>query len=106
MAGVRVDSTGIRSEDPPDTLNSSSYAEAAKQAWLVMLAISQDPDLATRKAATALGIVDDVGSIEVGKLADIVLLNRDPLADIDNTRSIWRVIKGGWVFDPQMLRTR
>lgn len=63
-------------------------------------------DLATRRAATALGIVDEVGSIEVGKLADIVLLNRDPLADIDNTRAIWRVIKGGWIFDPQMLRTR
>ena len=63
-------------------------------------------DLATRRAAAALGIADEVGSIEVGKQADIVLLNLDPLADIENTRTIWRVVKNGWVFDPDKLRTR
>ena len=39
-----------------------------------------------------------------GKLADIVLLDANPLEDIKNTQSIWRVIKGGWVFDPEALR--
>jgi len=39
-----------------------------------------------------------------GKLADIVVLDADPLVNIRNTQSIWRVIKGGWVFDPAKLR--
>jgi hypothetical protein len=31
------------------------------------------------------------------------LLEANPLEDINNTRSIWRVIKGGWVFEPEEL---
>jgi hypothetical protein len=31
------------------------------------------------------------------------LLSADPLEDIHNTESIWRVIKGGWLFDPDKL---
>jgi imidazolonepropionase-like amidohydrolase len=38
------------------------------------------------------------------KLADIILLDKNPLEDIKNTQSIWRVIKGGWVFDPEKLK--
>ena len=44
------------------------------------------------------------GTLQVGKLADIVLLDANPLEDIKNTQTIWRVIKGGWVFDPEALR--
>jgi Tol biopolymer transport system component/imidazolonepropionase-like amidohydrolase len=60
--------------------------------------------IATQKAAEAVGAGGDLGAIEVGKLADIVLLDANPLEDITNTRVIWRVIKGGWVFDPEELR--
>ena len=35
---------------------------------------------------------------------DIVLLDANPLEDIRNTQTIRRVIKGGWVFDPEALR--
>jgi imidazolonepropionase-like amidohydrolase len=59
--------------------------------------------IATRDAAEAVGAGDDLGTLEVGKLADIVLLDANPLEDISNTQSIWRVIKGGWVFDPEEL---
>jgi imidazolonepropionase-like amidohydrolase/Tol biopolymer transport system component len=59
--------------------------------------------IATLDAATTVGAEDDLGSIEVGKLADIVLLDANPLEDIKNTQNIWRVIKGGWVFDPEEL---
>ena len=45
-----------------------------------------------------------LGTLEVGKLADIVLLDANPLEDIKNTQTIWRVIKGGFVFDPNELR--
>ncbi len=51
-----------------------------------------------------MGAEDDLGTLEVGKLADIVLLDANPLEDIKNTQSIWRVIKGGWVFDPEELQ--
>ena len=34
----------------------------------------------------------------------LLLLDANPLEDIKNTQSIWRVIKGGWVFDPEVLR--
>ncbi len=51
-----------------------------------------------------MGAEDDLGTLEPGKLADIVLLDANPLEDIKNTQTIWRVIKGGWVFDPEKLR--
>ncbi len=60
--------------------------------------------IATQEAAVAVGAEDDLGTLEVGKLADIVLLDANPLEDIKNTQTIWRVIKGGWVFDPEKLR--
>ena len=62
--------------------------------------------LTTVEAAKALGVQDDLGTLEVGKLADIVLLNANPLEDIKNTQAIWRVVKGGWVFDPEELKPR
>jgi imidazolonepropionase-like amidohydrolase/Tol biopolymer transport system component len=59
--------------------------------------------IATEHAADAVGARNDLGTIEPGKLADIVLVDRDPLIDIKNTQTIWRVLKGGWVFDPSRL---
>ena len=34
----------------------------------------------------------------------LLLLDANPLEDIKNTQTIRRVIKGGWVFDPEQLR--
>ncbi len=60
--------------------------------------------IATQEAATAVGAEGDLGTLEPGKLADLVLLDANPLENIRNTQTIWRVIKGGWVFDPEELR--
>jgi hypothetical protein len=59
---------------------------------------------ATSAAARMLGIDREVGTIAVGMVADLVLLDADPLADIRNTRRIWRVVQGGRVVDRTLLR--
>jgi imidazolonepropionase-like amidohydrolase len=53
---------------------------------------------ATRVPAEWLGIADSVGTIARGRVADLVLLDADPLADIDNTRRIAAVVLRGRVF--------
>ena len=53
--------------------------------------------LATSEAAVALGVGDQLGSIEIGKLADLVLLAGDPLSDISDSRNVAWVMKNGEV---------
>lgn len=55
---------------------------------------------ATIMPATSLGYAKDVGSLEAGKLADLVVLNADPTIDIRNTDKIYRVMQGGRLYDP------
>ena len=50
---------------------------------------------ATRTAARAIGIADSLGTIEPGKLADLVLLGADPTLDIANTQEVVGVFKSG-----------
>jgi imidazolonepropionase-like amidohydrolase len=59
---------------------------------------------ATVTAAEALGQSDNLGSLEPGKLADIVVLEGDPLADIQNARRVRMAVKGGRVYDAAALR--
>ena len=54
--------------------------------------------VATRNAAEFMGQLDRRGTIEVGKAADLVLLDKDPLADIHNTRSIQAVVLRGKLY--------
>lgn len=61
---------------------------------------------ATRGGARVMGRSDELGTLEKGKLADFVLLDADPLADIAHLRRVFRVVKGGQVFDPQAWNRR
>jgi imidazolonepropionase-like amidohydrolase len=55
--------------------------------------------IATSNAAEALGILDDVGTIEAGKQADMIILNANPIRNIRNIGAIEGVIEDGQVFN-------
>jgi imidazolonepropionase-like amidohydrolase len=58
---------------------------------------------ATRNGALLLG-VDSLGLLAPGKVADLVILTRDPLQDIRNTLAIDRVMIRGQLLSPDSLR--
>jgi cytosine/adenosine deaminase-related metal-dependent hydrolase len=49
--------------------------------------------------ARSLGMAKDIGSLEVGKLADLVVLSADPMADIRNSEKVFQVMQGGRLYD-------
>jgi imidazolonepropionase-like amidohydrolase len=58
---------------------------------------------AAQVPARALGFDKDVGTVEAGKRADLIVIKGDPLADIRNTRNVEAVIANGQLYSPSAL---
>jgi imidazolonepropionase-like amidohydrolase len=61
---------------------------------------------ATLNPAKFLGKTDTYGTIQVGRVADLVLLDMNPLEDISHTRKIYAVVLGGKLYALASIRAR
>jgi imidazolonepropionase-like amidohydrolase len=66
------------------------WVRAGATPWQALLA-------ATRNAAAICGVADDLGTVEVGKLADLIVVAANPLEEITNVRRLLLVLKEGRV---------
>jgi hypothetical protein len=94
-SGVRFVAGTDVSGYPGLNLLSTLHEELAMYVNVVGMTPAEALATATSNAAAMLGAQDDMGTIARGRLADLLILDADPLANIRNTRRIAYVVKGG-----------
>lgn len=98
-AGVKI-AFGTDAGVYPHGLNGRQFAKMVEWGMTPMQAIQS----ATINGADLIGWKDKVGSISVGKYADIVAVTADPLKQISVLESVDFVMKGGFVFKNQLTK--
>jgi imidazolonepropionase-like amidohydrolase len=83
---------------PGDSLH-RELAELVRAGFTPMEALQA----ATQGAARFLGREKELGTVEIGHAADLVLLSANPVEDISNTRKVWAVIRNGGYYDRAAL---
>ena len=106
-AGMR-DPDGIASQKPRARIDQLAELHEGEFLWFQAMAENgmtpMDAILAaTRNIAAAYHKLDQIGTLEKGKIADLVVLDADPLQDINNVRKISLVIKEGKAVDRDKL---
>jgi imidazolonepropionase-like amidohydrolase len=99
-----LESAGVRIVGATDAGNIGTlHGPALHREFELMAAAGMRPmDIivsATKNAAAVMGKQSEVGTLERGKFADLVILDADPIADIKNTRKIFKVMKAGELFN-------
>ncbi len=85
------------------TLHASSYYQELDEMKKSGLTNQQILKASTINGAKTLGKDKELGSIETGKIADLVLLNQNPIADLDALKDIHTVIKSGHLMSPDTI---
>ncbi|MYE35337.1 MAG: amidohydrolase family protein [Gemmatimonadales bacterium] len=97
-AGVPI-SAGTDAPPAPGSEWPALYDELAYLHERVGMPMADVIQAATRNGALALGLAEDIGTVEEGKYANLVFLEEDPTAGVDNVKSIRFTLKRGRRFD-------
>ena len=90
-------------DSPLDNVATALHLNLRGQALLGHLPPWRALQSATKLPAEQFSLAKDLGTIEPGKLADLVFLGGDPLQDIRRTRDVRRVMRGGRIYDASLL---
>ena len=104
----RMHQAGVRLVTGTDAAGARLVGFSLQRELVVLVRAGLTPlealQAATLNPAIAFGRTADLGSIEVGKLADLVLLDANPLDKIENTQKISAVIAGGRLYDRAAIK--
>jgi predicted amidohydrolase YtcJ len=94
-------------DDEPGDSN-DTYSALSQELTLLVEGAGLTPQDAIRAAtltgARTVGRENELGSIEVGKMADFVVLDKDPMSDIHNIRSVYMTVKDGIAYKRSQYR--